>query len=57
MGHAPEVERERLVRIANLADSFWDGEPAADVGYTLDDCLVRELTDPLWGAVRAYRAI
>lgn len=57
LGHAPEVERERLVRIANLADSFWDGGPAADVGYTLDDCLVRELTDPLWGAVRAYRAI
>ena len=56
LGHAPEGEAERLVRIANLPDSFWDDGPAADVGYTLDDCLDRKLTDPLWATVRPFRS-
>ena len=57
LGHPPEDEAERLVRIANLPDSFWEEEPAADVGYTLDDCLLRELRDPLWGTVRNFRPV
>jgi len=56
LGRAPEAEAERLVRIANLPDRFWGDAPAKDVGYTLDDCLDRKLTDPLWGAVRPFRS-
>jgi len=58
LGHAPESEAARLVRIGNLPDSFcWDNGSAADVGYTLDDCLLRELTNPLWGAVRRFPSV
>ena len=56
LGHAPDGGAERLVRIANLPDSFCAGAPAADVGYTLDDGLTRELTDALWGTVRPFRS-
>ena len=56
LGHAPGAEAERLVRIATLPDAFWDGAPAVDVGYTLDDCLDRRLDDPLWATVRPWKS-
>jgi hypothetical protein len=52
LGHTPEAEAERFVRIAMFPDAFWDGAPAEDVGYTLEDCLNRRIDDPLWGTVR-----
>ena len=54
LGHAPQAEAERLVRIANLPESFWSAAPARDVGYALDEALVRELTSRHWDEARPF---
>ncbi|AZO50074.1 MAG: hypothetical protein EOS54_21260 [Mesorhizobium sp.] len=55
LGMGAEQARERVVRTANLACSFWETRPATDTCYAFDYCLHGDLQNPNWGSETSRR--
>ncbi|RVC46788.1 hypothetical protein EN779_31775 [Mesorhizobium sp. M4B.F.Ca.ET.088.02.2.1] len=55
LGMGVEQARERVVRTANLACSFWETRPATDACHAFDYCLHGDLQNPTWGSETSRR--
>lgn len=55
LGMGVEQGRERVVRTANLACSFWETRPATDACHAFDYCLHGDLQNPTWGSETSRR--
>lgn len=55
LGMGVEQARERVVRTANLAWSFWETRPATDTCYAFGYCLHGDLQNPNWGSETSRR--